>query len=117
MNENENKPQSQDGSMMLTITNLLLVVLILVMGFIAYYVKNFIDGTTTNSKKSIPVVQIQEPVKKVTACLTYSVGATSQMDCHGDYSGKNSMQGLYKDGWKYISNISGTNKFVLVFEK
>ncbi len=49
--------------------------------------------------------------------MSYSVGATSEMTCNGDYSGKTTMQKLYKKGWKFISNISGTNKFVLVFKK
>ncbi len=55
--------------------------------------------------------------KQVTTCMSYSVGATSEMTCNGDYSGKTTMQKLYEKGWKFISNISGTNKFVLVFKK
>ena len=55
--------------------------------------------------------------KKVTTCMSYLVGATSEMTCSGDYSGKTTMQKLYKKGWKFLGNISGTSKFVLVFEK
>ena len=55
--------------------------------------------------------------KKVTTCMSYLVGATSEMNCSGDYSGKTTMVKLYEKGWKYLGNISGTSKFVLVFEK
>ncbi len=55
--------------------------------------------------------------KKVTTCMSYLVGATSEMTCSGDYNGKATMVDLYKKGWKYLGNISGTSKFVLVFEK
>ena len=49
--------------------------------------------------------------------MSYLVGATSEMTCSGDNSGKTTMQKLYKKGWKFLGNISGTSKFVLVFEK
>ena len=55
--------------------------------------------------------------KKVTTCMSYLVGASSEMTCSGDYHGKTTMVKLYKKGWHYIGNISGTSKFVLVFEK
>lgn len=55
--------------------------------------------------------------KQVTTCISYLVGATSKMACSGGYSGKTTMQKLYKKGWKFLGNISGTSKFVLVFEK
>jgi len=55
--------------------------------------------------------------KKVTTCMSYLVGATSEMTCSGDYNGKTTMVKLYKKGWRYVGDISGTNKFVLVFEK
>lgn len=54
---------------------------------------------------------------KVTTCMSYLVGATSKMECSGDYSGKTTMVELYKLSWKYAGDISGTNRFVLVFEK
>ena len=40
------------------------------------------------------------------------VGATSEMNCSGDYNGKTTMVKLYEKGWKYLGNISGTSKFV-----
>lgn len=49
--------------------------------------------------------------------MSYLVGASSEMDCSGDYNGKTTMTQLYKKGWRFIGNISGTSKFVLVFEK
>lgn len=55
--------------------------------------------------------------KQVTTCMSYLVGASSEMDCSGDYKGKTTMTQLYKKGWRFIGNISGTSKFVLVFEK
>ena len=55
--------------------------------------------------------------KKVTTCMSYLVGASSEMTCSGDFNGKTTMVKLYKKGWHYIGNISGTSKFVLVFEK
>jgi len=55
--------------------------------------------------------------KKVTTCMSYLVGASSEMTCSGDYNGKATMVQLYKKGWRFIGNISGTSKFVLVFEK
>lgn len=55
--------------------------------------------------------------KKVTTCMSYLVGGTSEMTCSGDYNGKSTMVDLYKKGWSYLGNISGTSKFVLVFEK
>jgi hypothetical protein len=55
--------------------------------------------------------------KQVTTCVSYLVGANSEMDCSGDYKGKATMVELYKKGWTYRGDISGTNKFVLVFEK
>jgi len=36
--------------------------------------------------------------KQVTGCMSYLVGATSEMTCSGDYSGKTTMQKLYKKG-------------------
>jgi hypothetical protein len=55
--------------------------------------------------------------KQVTVCTSYIVGATAELECTGDFTGKSTMVDLYKKGWTYISNISGTNKFVLIFEK
>jgi len=55
--------------------------------------------------------------KQVTTCMSYLVGASSEMTCSGDYNGKATMVELYQKGWHYIGNISGTSKFVLVFEK
>ena len=55
--------------------------------------------------------------KQVTTCMSYLVGATSEMSCSGDYTGKTTMVKLYKKGWKYVGDISGPSKFVLVFEK
>ncbi|NKQ38029.1 MAG: hypothetical protein HF967_00870, partial [Methanosarcinales archaeon] len=34
--------------------------------------------------------------KQVTTCISYLVGATSEMTCSGDYSGKTTIQKLYK---------------------
>jgi hypothetical protein len=55
--------------------------------------------------------------KQVTVCSTYIVGATVEMDCQGDFNGKSNIVELYKKGWSLIADISGANKFILVFEK
>ncbi len=55
--------------------------------------------------------------KEVTTCMAYVVGATKQMECSGGYNGKASMVDLYKKGWRFEGEISGANKFILVFEK
>lgn len=55
--------------------------------------------------------------KEVTVCTAYVVGTHAEMECSGGFTGKASMYDLYQKGWHYISDISGTNKFVLVFEK
>ncbi len=36
--------------------------------------------------------------KKITTCMSYLVGATSEMTCSGDYNGKSTMVKLYKKG-------------------
>jgi len=55
--------------------------------------------------------------KQVTVCTSYIVGATSQMSCSGSFNGKATILLLYQAGWRYAGDISGTNKFVLIFEK
>ena len=55
--------------------------------------------------------------KKVATCSSYLVGATAERTCVGDYNGKTTMVKLYKNGWRFISDIGGPSKFVLVFEK
>lgn len=55
--------------------------------------------------------------KYVTTCMAYFVGANAEMDCVGDYQGKATMVELYHKGWTYKGDISGTNKFLLIFEK
>lgn len=55
--------------------------------------------------------------KQVTTCSSYLVGAKADMTCSGDYSGETTMVDLYKKGWKFVGDIGGTNKFLLVFEK
>lgn len=55
--------------------------------------------------------------KQVTTCMSYLVGATTEMECSGGFNGTTTMVDLYKQGWVYRGDISGTSKFVLVFEK
>lgn len=55
--------------------------------------------------------------KQVTLCKSYLVGATYEMDCSGDFNGKASFVSLYRSGWSYAGDISGTSGFMLVFEK
>lgn len=55
--------------------------------------------------------------KQVTVCTSYLVGATAEMTCSGDFNGKATILHLYQAGWSYAGDISGTNKFVLIFEK
>lgn len=55
--------------------------------------------------------------KQVTTCMSYLVGATSKMECSGDFNGEATMVEMYKKGWRYIGDIGGTSRFVLIFEK
>ena len=55
--------------------------------------------------------------KKVTICSTYFVGTTAEMSCSGGYNGKTNFISLYEKSWSYVGDISGTNKFMLIFEK
>ena len=55
--------------------------------------------------------------KKVTFCMSYLVGANIEMTCDGDIKGKYTPMELYHKGWTLKTDISGTSKFVLVFEK
>ncbi|WP_428738495.1 hypothetical protein [Sulfurimonas sp.] len=65
---------------------------------------------------SLLSITVSLQAKQVTTCTSYLVGAKAELDCVG-INGKVTMQDLYKKGWKYVGDISGTNKFVLVFEK
>ena len=55
--------------------------------------------------------------KNVTFCMSYLIGADSEMTCQGDIVGKYTPIQLYRKGWTLKTDISGTSKFVLVFEK
>ena len=55
--------------------------------------------------------------KQVTVCSGYLVGAYVEMDCSGNFNGKSNFVSLYQLGWSYAGNISGTSKFMLIFEK
>lgn len=55
--------------------------------------------------------------REVTVCSAYSVGARAQMDCSGGINTRTTMEDLYASGWRYIGNISGGHKFILLFEK
>ena len=55
--------------------------------------------------------------KQVAFCMAYFIGANSEMTCQGDIEGKYTPVQLYHKGWTLKTDISGTNKFVLVFEK
>jgi len=56
--------------------------------------------------------------KSVTICSAYLVGYSSKMECTGGINGEHTFASLYKNGWKYAGDISGTSStFMLVFEK
>ncbi len=55
--------------------------------------------------------------KQVAFCMAYFIGANSEMTCQGDIEGKYTPVQLYHKDWTLKTDISGTNKFVLVFEK
>ncbi|MFP4333289.1 MAG: hypothetical protein ACLFQJ_08305 [Campylobacterales bacterium] len=55
--------------------------------------------------------------KQVATCMAYVVGATSEMKCSGNFTGKATMVDLYKKGWRYVGHIGGASQFILVFEK
>ena len=55
--------------------------------------------------------------KKVIFCYSYFTGPNIEMDCSGDLKGKYTPLKLYHKGWTLKTDISGANKFILVFEK
>ena len=55
--------------------------------------------------------------RQVTVCTSYLIGASAQMTCSGGVYGETTILKLYQKGWHYVGDISGTNKFVLIFEK
>jgi len=55
--------------------------------------------------------------KKVSVCTAYLISATAELSCGGDYNGKSTMVDMYKKGWKIATNIGGSRKFIIVFEK
>lgn len=54
--------------------------------------------------------------KQVTICHSYLVGINVEMNCSG-FKTKETFTSLYRRGWTYTGNVSGTSKFVLIFEK
>lgn len=56
--------------------------------------------------------------KQVTLCSSYIVGTGIKMNCSGSVKGKFTFLELYKKGWRYAGDISGTSSgFMFVFEK
>ncbi len=55
--------------------------------------------------------------KQVSVCTAYLISATAELECGGDFSGKSTMVQMYKKGWKISTDIGGSRKFIIVFEK
>ena len=74
--------------------------------------KKFILGTIALGLLSSSVY-----AKKVSVCTAYLISATAELECGGDFSGKSTMVKMYKKGWTIATNIGGSRKFIIVFEK
>ncbi|MGM0520016.1 MAG: hypothetical protein ACQERD_10280 [Campylobacterota bacterium] len=55
--------------------------------------------------------------KKVSVCTAYLISATAELECSGDFSGKSTMVDMYKKCWTIASDVGGSRKFIIIFEK
>ena len=55
--------------------------------------------------------------KQVSVCTAYLISATAELKCGGDFSGTSTMVDMYKKGWTIATDIGGSQKFIIVFQK
>lgn len=55
--------------------------------------------------------------KQVAYCTAYLISATQELKCQGHYDGTSSLVGMYEEGWRLVTDISGSHGFILIFHK